>query len=79
MEIEYSNEVKGAAYAYRFYHFEKQAIARGLKSEVRKLEKKIERVENDPNNEGQVTYLCKIEELMAELNDLKGIIKEFSA
>jgi phage host-nuclease inhibitor protein Gam len=78
MIIEYSNEVKGRVYAYRFDDYEKQAIARGLKGEVKKLEKKIQKVENDPDNEGQVTYQCQIEELCRELNDLREIIKEFS-
>jgi hypothetical protein len=78
MEIEYSTEVKGRVFAYRFYEFEKQAIARGLKAEVKKLENKIVRVYNDPNNERQCTYSDKIRELQIELECLVEIIKEFS-
>ncbi len=78
MEIEYSNEERGKTFAYRFIKWERQTIAKALKPEIKKLEKKIERIENDPNNEGQVTYLEAIREHRFEIKMLQEIIKEFS-
>ena len=77
MEIEYSNEVRGRVYAYRFAKWEKQRIAEGLKPIVAKLEKKIVKIENDPKNEGQCTYSEQIRELRLEIIELNSIIKEF--
>jgi hypothetical protein len=78
MEIEYSNEVKGTVFAYRFSGFEEKCIANALKLTVKKLRIKIERIRNHPKNEGQVTYSMKIDELKNEINSLEYIIKTFS-
>lgn len=77
MEKEYSNEVKGRVHAYRFTTDEKQIIAKALKPEIKKLEKKIQKIENDPNNEGQVTYACRIDQLENQKKELLFIINEF--
>lgn len=78
MEIEYSNEVRGQVFAYRFCKTEKAAIANGLKPYLKKLEKSVLKIENDPNNEGQATYLCRIDELNTEIKEIEKIITEFS-
>jgi hypothetical protein len=78
MEIEYSREVKGKVYAYRFHQWEKSIIAKALKPEIKKLQKKIEKIENDPNNEGQCTYADQIYELRYEIIAIEDIIKKFS-
>jgi hypothetical protein len=78
MEIEYSQEVKGRVHAYRFYDFEKKAIARGLKSEVKKLEVKLQKIIDHPDNEGQATFLCQADEIRGDISNLKEIIEIFS-
>jgi hypothetical protein len=77
MEIEYSQETR-RAYAYRFYGYEMKHIAEGLKPIIKKLEKKIDRIDNHPKNEGQVTFSEQIRELRAEIKSLNEIIEEFS-
>jgi hypothetical protein len=78
MEIEYSNEVKGKFFAYRFTRWEEQSIADALRSSVKKLRIKIEKIRNHPKNEGQATYSAKIDELMHQINSLEYIINTFS-
>lgn len=78
MEIEYSNEVRGKVYAYRFDEWEMKLIARMLKPEIPRLEKKIERIRNHPENEGQATYADQIAELSREILAIKIIIETFS-
>ena len=78
MEIEYSGEVRGRAYAYRFSNWEKKLIAKQLVPAIKKMEKKIERIKNNPKNEGQATYSSQVDELRAEIKDVQDIIKEFS-
>lgn len=77
MEIEYSSEVRGKVFAYRFSKSERKHIAAGLKPIVKKLERKVTAIENNPKNEGQATYACRIDELRYEINDLQEIITEF--
>ena len=77
MEIEYSNEFRGKVFAYRFTSNEMVAIADCLPPHVKKLRKKIEKIENDTRNEGQATYACQIEELQREVKDFEEIINEF--
>lgn len=79
MEIEYSREGVGKAYAYRFAVWEREAIARALVQEIKKRERQIQRVENDPKNEGQVTFLIKIEDLEFEIKSLREIIDEMKS
>lgn len=78
MEKEYSVEVRGKVHAYRFEPWEKLTIAKLLKKEIPKLKKKIDRIIDDPKNEGQATYQTAIEEIDNEINVLEDIIKEFS-
>lgn len=77
MITEYSNEVKGKVYAYRFAKWEQKAIAKALKPEIRNREIKILQIKNHPKNEGQVTYQVQIEELANEIKILTEIIEEF--
>lgn len=79
MEIEYSNEVRGKVYAYRFSEFEKKHIADSLKTVIKKMELKIEKIRNHPKNEGQATYACQIDDIQKEIASLKEIVKEFGA
>lgn len=78
MEIEYSTEVKGKVFAYRFEDWEKQIIAKCLATEIKKRERKIESIRNHPKNEGQVTYYEKMKELGHEIMALSDIVKEFT-
>lgn len=79
MEIEYSNEIRGGVYAYRFENWEKKYIATALKFVIPKLEKKIKKIEKNPKNEGQVRYSQQIKELSKEVEILQETIKEFEA
>lgn len=78
MEVEYSNEVRGRVFAYRFEKWEKAKIAEGLKNEIKKLNRKVEATMNHPKNEGQVTFSEKIRELKIEIEELQSIVDEFS-
>lgn len=78
MEIEYSQEVRGKVFAYRFLEWEMNAIAEGLKHSVRKREKMIERIRNSPKNEGQAKYSVQIDHLTMEVRILNQTIEEFS-
>jgi Zn-dependent oligopeptidase len=79
MEIEYSNEVRGQVYAYRFNSWKKKDISTGLKFVIAKLEKKIKRIQNNPKNEGQATYSLKIDELRREVKILQENIEKFES
>ena len=79
MEVEYSNELRGKIFAYRFCDWEKKLIAKALKPEVQKLEKKIIKIENNPKNEGQATYSEAIREIRLEIKMIEEIIKEFNS
>jgi hypothetical protein len=74
MDVEYSQEVNGKVYAFRFGKWEQEVIAKALEPEIKKRERQIEKIRNDPNNEGQVTYQVKIEDIDWEITCLKRII-----
>lgn len=78
MEIEYSNEIKGKHFSYRFANWEKLAIADSLKAEIKKRESKIKKIWNNPRNEGQVKYQMQVEILDREIDTLNEIIDIFS-
>lgn len=78
MEKEYSNEIRGKVHAYRFEPWEKRAIAESLKPAIKRLGKKIDKIDNDPKNEGQVTFYEAKKELIYEIRRLNEIIEEFS-
>jgi hypothetical protein len=78
MEIEYSTEIKGKVFAYRFTTFEMEVIAKALKPEVKRLEKKIQKIRDDPNNEGQATYACRIDEIRGDIESINEIIEVFN-
>jgi len=75
---EYSNEVRGKVHAYRFEYWEKKTIAESLKPIIKKIEKKIDKIDNDPKNEGQVTFYEAKRELLYEIKAIKEIIEEFT-
>ena len=74
MEIEYSQEVKGKVFAFRFENWEQALIIRLLNSEIVKIHKKIRRVQNDPRNEGQVKYQVKVDDFNREIKCISDII-----
>lgn len=78
MEKEYSNEIRGKVMSYRFTDFEKEMISKSLKPIIKSLEAKIEKVRNHPKNEGQATYMCQIDELRYQIQELESIVLEFS-
>lgn len=75
MDVEHS--IQRGKFAYVFSNWEQEMIAKALKPEIPKLEKKIERIRNNPKNEGQVRYLVQIEDLYSKIEDIKQIIAEF--
>lgn len=74
MEFEYSSEVKGKVKAFRFEKWEQELIAKALKAERKKMYKAIERIENNPKNEGQVTYKEAVRNIMVEIREVGNII-----
>ena len=78
MEIEYSNEVRGEVFAYRFEKWEKRIIADALIPKVVKLRKRIEILRDHPKNEGQATYRVQMDEIEHEINLLNYIINTFN-
>ena len=73
----YSNEIQGNVHAYCFENWEKNIIAESLKPVIKKLEKKIYKIDNHPKNEGQVTFWCAKRELINEIKVLNEIINDF--
>ena len=78
MEFEYSSQVKGKVIAFMFSKFEMKAIADALKPTLKKYDKSIEKIENDPDNDGQCTYAAKIDELIGNKEMIQEIIDVFS-
>lgn len=77
MERELSNSYRGK-YAYTLTKLEKTLIAKALRRTLKDYDRKIERVENNPRNEGQVTFQDKIIDLRATKVIVNDIINEFS-
>lgn len=75
---EYSNEVRGKVHAYRFEQWEKNIIAESLQPIIKKLEKKINKIDNHPKNEGQATFWEAKRKLLFEIKVLNEIIEEFT-
>jgi len=73
METEKSFYYKGKT-AYIFEDWERQLIAKLLAPEIKKLEKKIEKIKDNPKNEGQATYLNDILCLRNEISSIQGMI-----
>jgi hypothetical protein len=48
----------------------------GYRKCIDKREKAIQKIEDDPNNDGQATYTEKIKELRREIIDILEIVKE---
>jgi septation ring formation regulator EzrA len=63
---------EGYKTAYLFTEWERKTIAKHIKNEIKRLDKRIERIENHPKNEGQATFSAKID----RLEDKKEAIKE---
>jgi hypothetical protein len=81
MEFEYTNN-KYYKCAFLINDFERLVIVSALKSHKKKyfssIEKLINKIETDPENEGQVTYQDKIEKLRNHLTDYEKLMKDFS-
>lgn len=78
MDFEYSNK-EGYKYAYTFTKFERNFIAEALAKRVKVFESRIRKIENNPRNEGQATYLCRIDDIVSERKSIEEIIKEFKS
>lgn len=76
MHIEYSRKGDDG-YSYAFNSWERSTIAKALKPLIPKLEKKIERIRNNPKNEGQASYQNAIDEIIGDIRSIKEIIKTF--
>lgn len=77
MEIEYSRNSPDG-YAYSFEAWEKEAIASALKPLIKKRDALIRAIENRPDNEGQVKFQVRIEEIRREQKGIQEIIQEFT-
>jgi hypothetical protein len=64
-------------FAYIFEYWEEQIIRNALKPIIHRIAKKIQRLENDPKNFGQVDFLDQIKELEYQRRNLMVIIAEF--
>lgn len=64
-------------WAYVFSNREKDIIVRTIKPEIKKIEKKIERIRDNPKNEGQVKYQVEIECLRGDIKSIEDIIQDF--
>lgn len=62
---------------YSFNTFELEAIRNALIPLLPRYEKKITRIDNDPKNEGQTTFLDEKDKLKDEQKDILAIVKEF--
>lgn len=76
MEIEYSSN-RSHDFAYTFRDWEKKAIAKALKKTLKRYDLLVRNIENIPDNEGQVKYQVRIEEILSEKKEIEQIIKEF--
>lgn len=76
MDREFSQYEKGQ-YTYFLTKYEKIMIAEALKKTLKDYDRKVEKIDNNPRNEGQVKYRIQIEELRAEKRMAEKIIEEF--
>ncbi len=77
MERVYSNQVKGD-YVLKFDSIEKEIIRNAFQNEIKNLDLKINKIINNPKNEGQATFACEIDRLRMYQEDFKIIISELS-
>jgi len=75
---EYSATDKNG-FCYWFSQWEKELIAKQLKPVLKKLDRRIAAIKNNPKNEGQVRYQVKIDELLAMQKEVEYIIECFEA
>ena len=61
--------------SFTFEIWEEQLIAKALVPEIKKREKKIEKIRDHPDNEGQATFIAQIDKLHAQIESIKNIIK----
>lgn len=61
-------------FAYSFELWEEQLIAKCLQPEIKKMQKKIESIRNNPRNEGQAKYILQIDQLDSRIKSVEKII-----
>jgi hypothetical protein len=82
MEIEYAKKQPiGPAinWVYGFDDYEKRVLVKAIAPEIKRLEKQIQKIEDNPENEGQATFLCAIDDLKRKINSLLEIQVEFES
>jgi hypothetical protein len=57
---------------------EMKIIVRLAKIEIPKLNKKIERIKNNPKNEGQAFYSAQIDDVKSDIEFLNEVIEYFN-
>lgn len=62
---------------YSFNTFELETIRNALIPLLPRYEKKITKIDNDPKNEGQSTFLDEKIRLKDEQKDIMALVKEF--
>lgn len=71
MDIEYASSAasgKGYNYAYLIDDREKIIFILAYKREISRLKIKRDKIKNNPNNEGQVKYTSKVDEINRLIN-----------
>jgi hypothetical protein len=81
MTIEYSKyrtPGEDVSFCYGFDSYEKSVLKKAIPPEIKKLKKKMEKIRNDPRNEGQATFASEIDELFRKIQYLQEIEEEFT-
>lgn len=53
-----------------------ELMTTGLKKSIRKREKAIQKIIDNPENEGQATYRSEIADIRFEIKDIEELVKE---
>lgn len=70
MEIEYSQNSKFKKYAFVFDGVEIYYITNGLKSEIKKLQRELDKIKSNVKNEGQATWMEKERNIQLTIKSL---------
>lgn len=76
MWSEYSSS-NSNCFVFGFSAWEKRILISGIPKAIKKLKAKIEKINNDPKNEGQAIYWDKVRQLTNDISCLEDIQKTF--
>jgi hypothetical protein len=75
MEVERS--INKGEFANTFSKWEKELIAKLVAKEIPKLERKIQKIIDNPKNEGQASYSWEVDKYRSRMRTIKEIHEEF--